>query len=173
MYVFQVSKIMEAATLARSKSTDAEEALVSPKVAFFDGAELLPLPLPLPLPSVVMSHGSLPLIASQFAIVVLFLASAVIALWLLSTRRRRLFKGGDVAHLFEAVEVSMAVAANHLSVSNIIILSPKASPTQRHSTPAGQLHETRLTRPDCTHASACLCRGVCHWPCCSRGRRVR
>jgi hypothetical protein len=60
---------MEAATLARSKSTDAEEALVSPKVAFFDSAELLlllllPPPLPPPLPSVAMSHGSLLLTAS-------------------------------------------------------------------------------------------------------------
>jgi hypothetical protein len=68
MYAFQVSKIMEAATLARSKSTDAEEALVSPKVAFFDSAELLlpppPPPPPPPLPSVAMSHGSLLLTAS-------------------------------------------------------------------------------------------------------------
>ena len=97
-------------------------------------------------------------VASQFAIVVLFLASAVIALWLFSTRRRRLFKGGDVAHLFEAVEVSMAVRAKHLSVFNIITFSPKASPTQRRSSPAGQLHEARLTRHVFTHASAFM------WP---------
>jgi hypothetical protein len=98
---------MEAATLARGKSKDGEEALVSPKVdlktqcclcyCFCCCCRLL---------------SSLILTASQFAVVVLGLALAVIVLWLMSRRRRKLFKGGDVAHLFEAVEVSMAVEAS-------------------------------------------------------------
>ena len=43
----------------------------------------------------------------QVAIIVFGIAAVAIVLWVLSRRRRRGFRDGDVADLFEAVEVRM------------------------------------------------------------------